>query len=156
MIQIHQFTFNPFQENTYILYDKTKECIIIDPGCYEKQEQKELENFINFHKLKPVLLINTHAHIDHVLGNFYVSKKWNIGLVMHKLDLATLNSVKEYCTAYGFEHYQTSPEPIKFIAEGDNITFGNSKLDVFFTPGHAPGHIVLYCKSQHLSKRQSN
>ena len=148
MIQIHQFTFNPFQENTYVLYDETKECIIIDPGCYEKEEQKELEDFINFHELKPILLINTHAHIDHVLGNFFVTNNWNIGLVLNKLDLVTLNSVKEYCTAYGFEHYQISPEPIKFIDEGECITFGNSKLNVFFTPGHAPGHIVLYCESQ--------
>lgn len=74
MIQIHRFTFNPFQENTYVLYDETKECIIIDPGCYEKEEQKELEDFINFHELKPILLINTHAHIDHVLGNFFCYK----------------------------------------------------------------------------------
>ena len=69
MIKVHYFTFNPFQENTYILFDETKECIIIDPGCGDGNERKALEHYINQEKLKPVKLINTHCHIDHVLGN---------------------------------------------------------------------------------------
>ena len=75
MIQIQTFTFNDFQENTYVLFDDTKECIIVDPGCYDNQEQEKLSNFVTENKLKPVLLINTHCHIDHVLGNCFVADK---------------------------------------------------------------------------------
>ena len=102
MIQIQTFTFNGFQENTYVLFDDTKECIIVDPGCYDNHEQETLSNFVNKNKLKPVLLINTHCHIDHVLGNRFVADKWMLDLAMHELDVPTLKSVKDYCTVYGF------------------------------------------------------
>ena len=68
-MKVKSFTFNPFQENTYVVYDDTKECIIIDPGCYSEKERTELMRFITGEGLKPVKLINTHCHIDHVLGN---------------------------------------------------------------------------------------
>ena len=87
MIKIEKFTFNTFQENTYIIYDDTKECIIIDPGCYEEFEKNILESFIIKNNLKPIKLINTHCHIDHVLGNYFVAKKWNLNLEINQLDL---------------------------------------------------------------------
>ena len=71
-MNIKSFTFNPFQENTYVVYDESKECIIIDPGCYNAQEQEELKSFINEKAITPVKLINTHCHIDHILGNQFV------------------------------------------------------------------------------------
>jgi len=148
MIQLQSFTFNEFQENTYLIYDDTKECVIIDPGCYHPHEQQELKSFIEYHKLKPLKLLNTHCHIDHVLGNRFVTEKWNIDLEIHQLDLPTLRSVKDYCQLYGFHNYEESPEPSKFLCEGEVISFGNSKLDVLFTPGHAPGHIALHSKDQ--------
>lgn len=150
MVQIQSFTFNGFQENTYILFDQTKECIIIDPGCYGLEEQETLENFIVENNLKPVLLINTHCHIDHVLGNRFVATKWNLNLAIHELDLPTLNSVKDYCTLYGFHNYEDSPQPSHFLNEGDSVSFGESELDILFTPGHAPGHIVLHSSKQHF------
>ena len=78
MIQIQSFTFNPFSENTYVLYDETREAIIIDPGCYEKTELNELTSFIQNNSLKPVKIVNTHAHIDHVLGVEAIKRKYNI------------------------------------------------------------------------------
>ena len=150
MIQIQSFIFNGFQENTYLLFDETKECIIIDPGCYDEQEQKTLEKFIAENELKPVQLINTHCHIDHVLGNNFVAHKWNLDLAMHELDLPTLHSVKDYCTVYGFQNYEESPQPTRFLEEGGQIKFGKSTLDILFTPGHAPGHIVLHSSKQHF------
>ena len=150
MIQIQSFIFNGFQENTYLLFDETKECIIIDPGCYDEQEQKTLEKFIAENELKPVQLINTHCHIDHVLGNNFVAHKWNLDLAMHELDLPTLHSVKDYCTVYGFHNYEESPQPTRFLEEGGQIKFGKSTLDILFTPGHAPGHIVLHSSKQHF------
>ena len=150
MIQIQSFTFNGFQENTYVLFDHTKECIIIDPGCYDTSEKKQIEEFIDKNELKPVQLINTHCHIDHVLGNHFVAKKWNLSLAIHELDLPTLNSVKEYCTVYGFHNYEESPQPKIFLNEDQNIMFGESSLKVIFTPGHAPGHNTLYNQNQNF------
>ena len=77
-MKIKRFVFNPFQENTFVLYDESKECVIIDPGCYEKEEQVKLENFISKNRLKPVALLNTHCHIDHILGNQFVADKWGV------------------------------------------------------------------------------
>ena len=148
MIKIQTFTFNPFQENTYLLFDETKECIIIDPGCYEKAERELLKTFVEENELKPVKLINTHCHIDHVLGNRFVANTWGINLEIHELDLPLLHSVKDYCTAYGFDNYVDSPEPSTFLEEGKKVYFGNSTLDILFTPGHAPGHITLHSPEQ--------
>ena len=93
-MNIKSFTFNPFQENTYIVYDATKECLIIDPGCYTDAERKELKAFIEEKGLTPVKLINTHCHIDHVLGNKFASEQWNIQLHMHKEDLPVLEKTE--------------------------------------------------------------
>ena len=148
MIKIQSFIFNSFQENTYILFDDTKECIIVDPGCYEKSEQDLLKTFVEVNELKPVKLINTHCHIDHVLGNKFVADRWGLNLEMHELDLPLLHSVKNYCNAYGFNQYEESPEPNNFLKEGEQVRFGNSSLDILFTPGHAPGHITLHSPEQ--------
>ena len=69
---IKKFTFNEFQENTYIVFDKTKKCIIIDPGCNNKKEQEEIVFFIKKEKLEPIKLINTHCHLDHIFGNYFI------------------------------------------------------------------------------------
>lgn len=147
MIQIQNFVFNPFMENTYIVYDETKEALIIDPGCYENEERKELDDFISENGLKITELINTHCHIDHVFGNAYVKKKYGLKLKIHKEDEATLRSVEVYAPAYGFQNYQTSQADV-FFEEGDIVSFGNSELEVLFTPGHAPGHVVLFNKEE--------
>ena len=131
-------------ENTFIVYDQTKECIIIDPGCYSIEEKEELLSFININQLKPTLLINTHCHIDHIFGNNFVNKKWNTRLVINKLELEILKSAHVVAQSYGFNNYEPSPKPLKYIIEDDIITFGESELKVLFTPGHAPGHISLY------------
>ena len=142
MINIHYFTFNGFQENTFILSDETKKCVIIDPGCYSNEEQQELTNFISENDLIPTKLLNTHCHIDHVLGNNFVASKYNIGLEMHEKDLPTLLATPEYGHTFGF-NMDPSPEPTNLLKEGDVVKFGNSELEVIFTPGHSPGHIVF-------------
>ena len=147
-MEINQITFNPFQENTFILWDETKECIIIDPGCYEKNEKEYLSNFIQSNNLQPVKLINTHCHIDHILGNKFVSEKWNLELYMHKTDLPLLEGAGDIAKMYGFENYKGSPYPKHYLEEGDILEFGESKLEILFAPGHAPGHICLYSKEE--------
>ena len=142
-MNIKKFTFNPFQENTYIVWGNTKECIIVDPGCYSQDERKELINFIVDNDLKPRKLINTHCHIDHILGNRFISDHFNIDLYAHKDELRLLNMSKETARTYGLVDYQESPEPKYFINEGEIISCGEIIFKILFTPGHSPGHICL-------------
>jgi len=149
-MKIKSFAFNPFQENTFVVYDETKECIIIDPGCYTEKERTELRRFITSEELKPVKLINTHCHIDHVLGNKFASELWNLELYMHKEDLPLLENAGNIGKMYGLEDYEGSPYPKHFLAQDDTLTFGESSFKILFTPGHAPGHICLYSKENNL------
>ena len=149
-MEIKTFTFNQFLENTIIVSDSTNECIIIDPGCYNDEEKKILENYIIKNNLNPVKLINTHCHIDHILGNNFVSRNWGIDLEINEKDLDLLNNADQIAKIYGFTNYERSPIPKKFINEDDIINFGISELKVIFTPGHAPGHISLYSEKDNL------
>jgi glyoxylase-like metal-dependent hydrolase (beta-lactamase superfamily II) len=149
-MKIASFTFNPFQENTYVIYDETKECIIIDPGCYTEDEQKTLSQFIINKKLNPIKLINTHCHIDHVLGNKFSSERWDIELSIHKAELPILKNAGNVGKMYGFEDYKESPHPKHFLGQNDILTFGESSFKILFTPGHSPGHICLYNRKNNL------
>ena len=142
MLRIETFTFNPFQENTYVVYSGT-EAIVIDPGCYEPHERKELDDFLAMEKLTPMLLVNTHGHIDHVLGNDHVKSRYRIPLAIHSADVPVLKAVKAYAGNYGFAAYQET-EPDRLLAEGETISFGDTSCTILFLPGHAPGHIGLY------------
>jgi glyoxylase-like metal-dependent hydrolase (beta-lactamase superfamily II) len=117
--------------------------VIIDPGCYVAAEQQQLKNFIEEKKLKPVRLLNTHCHVDHVAGNAFVHDTYALKPVIHKNDLPILESQERVCALYGL-NCDVSPMAEEFIEEGDIIRFGNSALKVIFTPGHAPGHVVFY------------
>ena len=143
MLQLQSFVFNPLQENTYVLFDETKECVIIDPGCYEREEQYDLADFIETNELKVVKLLNTHGHVDHVLGNAFVKETYKTKLYIHEQDAATLKAVKVYAPHYGFFQYQEA-EPDIYLKEGEPVTFGNQSLDILFVPGHAPGHVAFY------------
>lgn len=149
MISVKSFTFNPFQENTYLLYDETLETIVIDPGCYEKEEQLELTDFISTHNLKVKLLLNTHCHIDHVLGNDFVKRQYKVPFHIHPVELPVLKSVKSYASNYGFPLYH-EVLPDGLLSEETPVTFGNSSMRVIFLPGHAPGHVGFYSPSQNF------
>ena len=150
MISIKSFTFNPFQENTYIAYDETKECIIVDPGCYDEGENNTLRTFIEENELKPVVLVNTHCHLDHVFGNKFVADSYNLTPKMHKLDLPMLEYAPMAAQKYGV-HLGELPSSVEFIEEGDLLKFGNSEFEIIFTPGHAPGHICLINKKENIA-----
>lgn len=143
MLQIKHFEFNPFQENTYVLYDDTRACVIIDPGCSNKQEEEELKKFITNNNLSVTQLINTHCHIDHVLGNAFVKRTFGVKLFIHKIEEPLLRAVKTYAPNYGFFEYQEA-EPDGFINEDDVLQVGNETLKILFVPGHSPGHVTLY------------
>jgi glyoxylase-like metal-dependent hydrolase (beta-lactamase superfamily II) len=146
MLQIKHFEFNPFQENTYVLYDdETRSCIIIDPGCSNKQEEDQLKTFIADNHLSVNHLINTHCHIDHVLGNAFVKRTFGVKLFIHKIEGPILRAVKTYAPNYGFFAYQEA-EPDAFITENDVLQVGNETLKILFVPGHSPGHLAFYHK----------
>ncbi len=147
MIQIKKFTFNPVQENTYVLYDETGECIIVDAGCYFDYEQKELSDFIAENQLKPVKLVNTHCHFDHIFGITYCRAKYNIPFVAHAEDLFLIEGIIASADRFGIPA-EPVDAPDDYLKEGDVVEFGNSKLEVIHVPGHAPGHVVLYSKEQ--------
>ncbi|MVN76873.1 MBL fold metallo-hydrolase [Hymenobacter sp. HMF4947] len=145
MLRIVSFTFNGFAENTYLLIDEaTRATAIVDPGAYSRAEQQTLRDYIELEQLSVKYLLNTHAHIDHVLGNAFVLKTYpGIPFLLHALDLPTLRAVPTYAGPYGFAAYEPA-EPTGELAAGQVIALGESKLEVRFAPGHAPGHVVLY------------
>ena len=146
MTLVAKFTFNPFQENTYVLHDASKECIIIDPGCYTEAERNQLKTFIGENNLKPVRLINTHCHIDHIFGNYFISATYGLPLEIHKGEIPVLESTPDVCRMYGIPLPQPSPAAERFIEEGEIIEFGNSQLKTLFTPGHSPASISFFCE----------
>ena len=146
MLNVQTFTFNPVQENTYILYNEERLCCIIDPGCYFASEEIELRNFIELHQLTPKYLLNTHCHLDHIFGNRFIQKTYGLKLHLHNLE----KQVLDFGPASGqmwqlpFENYDGE---LIFIDETDKIKLGNDELEILFTPGHSPGHICFYDKA---------
>jgi glyoxylase-like metal-dependent hydrolase (beta-lactamase superfamily II) len=149
MFQIKVFTFNPVQENTYILYNEDKECIIIDPGCYFDAEKEELKSFINAHKLQPKFLLNTHCHLDHVFGNKFIAEEYKLTLNAHSLEKEILEMAPASGLMFNlpFDNYQGD---VIYLAEGDVISLGDDQLQVIHAPGHSPGSICFYCEKQHF------
>jgi len=147
---IEIYTFNAFQENTVVaICDSTKECIIFDPGCSNGNERKVLTDTIKNHGWKPVRLINTHCHIDHVLGNKYISETYGLPLEAHQGEIPVLDSCVKVSKMYGID-YDGSPNIEKYIEAGDTIQFGEVTLEVVFTPGHSPASL---CFIHHESKQ---
>jgi glyoxylase-like metal-dependent hydrolase (beta-lactamase superfamily II) len=149
MLSLQTFVFNAFQENTIVAYDETKEAVVIDPGCYGPEERKELDDFISTQELTVKHLLNTHCHIDHVLGNDHVKEKYKVKLLIHPYDEPVLRAVKTYASNYGLGAYREAL-PDQFLKEGDTVHFGNTTLHVLFLPGHSPGHIGFYNREQKM------
>lgn len=144
-MQVAQFTFNDFAENTYVLFDETKECVIVDPGCHKASEQAELKNFISQNSLTPIKLLNTHCHIDHVLGNAFVAATYKVPLYLHKDELSTYKDTDRWAQLFGIVMEEIPANQV-YITEGDEITFGNTSLKVLFTPGHSIASVSFYDK----------
>ena len=145
MLHIKSFTFNPFQENTYLIFDDTGEASIIDPGCHTAAERKELADFIQQKSLKPTLLLNTHCHIDHILGNWFVFSKFRLKPHIHPMELTVLEAGSQVANMYGLP-YRKSPDPAAFLDVTKSLEIGKTRLELLFTPGHSPGSVSFYCK----------
>jgi len=147
MLTIKAFTFNAFQENTYVIYNENALAIIIDPGCYEISEQQVLLDFIQTNKLQVKRMLFTHAHIDHVLGAAFIEKTFGLKMEMHELELSVWLAIPSYASNYGFV-YKAAEEPESFLSIEDEIQLGIDSLKIIFTPGHSPGSISFYCEAQ--------
>ncbi len=147
MIQIHYFTFSPIAENTYVLWDETKEAVIIDPGCLAQYEKEELADFVEDNQLTVKYLLQTHAHLDHVFGSAFVKRKFGVKMHMHQNEIPILADVENRCKLWGIKGYEPV-EADEFIDENSAITFGNSSLEIRFVPGHAPGHLAFVNHAQ--------
>ncbi|HUQ67810.1 MAG TPA: MBL fold metallo-hydrolase [Flavitalea sp.] len=143
MLKIQQFTFNPVQENTYVIFNEKGASAIIDPGCYFDNEYKELTDFIDKNKLLPNCLLNTHCHLDHVFGNKRVAEKYGLTLQIHPNEKKLFEYAPVSGQSWGlpFQNYEGT---LSFINEGDRITLGDDQLEVLLTPGHSPGSISFY------------
>jgi len=147
MIKVEKFLVNPLQENSFVVYDETKECILIDPGFHFKEERDEIRKFISDHHLKPVMIANTHAHFDHIMGVEFIRREYDIPFKIHPDDQFWVDRATEQGKMFGFEMEPVQP-PDSFFTEKDTLNFGYASLSILHIPGHSPGHIVFYSEPE--------
>ncbi|MEO8512674.1 MAG: MBL fold metallo-hydrolase [Ignavibacteria bacterium] len=137
------FTVNPFSMNCYIYWDeKTKEGVIIDPGAYEDFEKDEILNYIKSNGINIKLILNTHGHIDHIIGNDWAKKEFKVPLFMHNEDMIFIKNAMKQGEMFGVSFPQP-PDPDKFIDETDTIQFTGTEFKIIHTPGHSPGSVCF-------------
>ncbi len=145
MIKVKVFAVNPFREATYLVYDNTNEAVVIDCGLSTQNECERFDEFVNKNNIKITKAINTHCHVDHITGVGYIQDKYNVEFFAHKNEVNALEHFEKIAAMYGIEIPNKAVTKIdKFIAEGDIIEFGNSKLRVIDTPGHTAGGVVFF------------
>jgi len=150
MLKVKKFTFNPFSENTYVVTDVLNNSVIIDPGCYYKAEQNELDNYILKNNLKLKSILHTHSHLDHMFGTAYLADKYNLDLWICKEDLVTYQSFEKVCEVYGIPiTFSPNPTP-KFFDLKQLIHIDGIKFEILFVPGHSPGHVAFYNKENNF------
>lgn len=143
MLRIERFTFNPFQENTYLIINEKNDCWIVDPGMYDAAEDNRLFQFISQQGLVPQAIINTHTHIDHIFGVARTKAKYNIPFYFHQKDLPVLNNAVGSAMMFGLE-FSNTPQPDDFLTETLSYKLGDDTIEIRFTPGHSPGSVVFY------------
>jgi glyoxylase-like metal-dependent hydrolase (beta-lactamase superfamily II) len=144
MITIKSFEFNHFAVNTYLLHDETREAVLIDCGCFRKEEELELSNYIIANRLTPKLLLCTHLHLDHVFGNEFANRTYGLKPQAHKADADALPSAQEQARLFGIRDRIQDIPIEKYIVGNETIHFGHSELQALLVPGHSPGSLVFY------------
>ncbi|MFZ2324721.1 MAG: MBL fold metallo-hydrolase [Ignavibacteriaceae bacterium] len=148
MLQIKKLTFNMFSENTFVVWDEiTKDCAVVDPGCFDEYEEKELSDFIEKNNFKVKYLINTHCHIDHIFGCEFIKEKFSPVYLAPEKDIPLLENVNVQSKKMGIE-FSTSILPDKYITEQTVVELGESELKFLFTPGHTPGEYCIYFQDE--------
>jgi hydroxyacylglutathione hydrolase len=149
MIKIKKFTFNPVAVNAYVLWDETKEAVLIDPACFYPEEEEKLSQFVDDQGLKIVHLLNTHGHFDHLMGNTFAEAKWGLKCRMHSGDAFMPGQARQHAMFFGIT--MASPSLAgELLTEGEVITFGKSALKVIHVPGHSPGSVAFYSEPDKL------
>jgi hydroxyacylglutathione hydrolase len=148
MTEIFSFTFNPFQENTYIVASsKDRTCWIIDPGCYGASEQQQLLDFISRQQLVPKRLLNTHCHLDHIFGNALIADNYGLAPEWHPKEDVVMSGAALAAMMYGVK----APEyraPGNKLQENTSLLLGGAAFRILFTPGHSPGSVCFYNEAE--------
>ena len=143
MSYLEKFVFNAFQVNTYLVWDDSGECIIIDPAFQDENERERLTGFLTENSLSPVRILNTHCHIDHLLGIPEMKQVYNIPFHCHREENPLLEKAHIMGKAFGIDA-APFPEPDRFLEDGEIIDFGNSRLKALPVPGHSPGSLAFF------------
>lgn len=148
MIHLHQFTFNPFQTNTYVLFNDDKQAMIVDPACYDQQEAEQLTDFIREQQLHPQIIIATHAHVDHIMGAQHMYKTYNLPLMVHPEDQTMIDEAKPFASMFGLTI--DPPEYVSYIKDKTSLEQAPISFQWYQVPGHSPGSIALYFPDEQL------
>ncbi|HLN55230.1 MAG TPA: MBL fold metallo-hydrolase [Bacteroidales bacterium] len=140
---IHRLVFSPIEVNTYVLEDVSGDCAVIDCGCYDEGEFSNLENFLNERKLKPVLLLNTHMHLDHIFGNRLMLQKYNLSTWSSELDEMNRKMAIQHAAIFGLS-MDEPPVPAGYLQDGETVKFGSVELKALLVPGHTSGSLAYY------------
>jgi len=149
-MKIRAFTFNGFQENTYVVSGNSKSAVIIDPGCYDRSEQEELKDYISGEGLTVKAVWNTHCHIDHILGNAFACETFGVALSAHKEELFTLGLADRSAQMYGLAGYVPSPQPTEWFEDAQELVIDDLRFKVIFGPGHSVGHVAFYSEAENV------
>lgn len=142
-MEIYKFVFSPIEVNTYILADQSGDCAIIDCGCYGKGEFDELATFIKDNNLRPVLLLNTHCHLDHIFGNKLMLERFNLKTNSSEYEETNRRNAVQHAMLFGLK-MDEPPEPASFISDNSVVNFGTTDLVALHVPGHSPGSLAFY------------
>jgi hydroxyacylglutathione hydrolase len=145
-MEVFKLVFSPIQVNTYVLADKSGDCAIIDCGCYDRDEFNSLVDLLDSRKLLPVLLLNTHCHLDHIFGNRFIKEKYKLSPCSNKLEEPNRKNAANHALMFGLS-MDIPPEPERYIADQQKIVFGNTTLLSLHVPGHTAGSIAYYSES---------
>ncbi len=146
-MEIFRLTFSPIEVNTFIVSDNTGECAIIDCGCYNRKEFEKLTRYLGENNLKPVFLLNTHCHLDHVFGNNYMLEEYNLRSWYHMEEEMNRKNAVNYALFFGLTMDQP-PEPGGFLIDNQEISFGTTKLKAIHVPGHTAGSLAFYSQDE--------
>jgi glyoxylase-like metal-dependent hydrolase (beta-lactamase superfamily II) len=149
MLHIKVFPQNLYQMNTHLLYDESGEGVLIDAGNSNEQELQELIDFMEQNKIELKMLLNTHGHIDHIVGNNAIIEQFGLQLYAHKAGLRFYEEAGQFSASLGFD-LKEAHKPDVYIEDGDELKFGNTTLKVLYTPGHADGSVCFYSEENDL------